>query len=537
VLTIAVFTVNSLLNFIVGLLVAKFLGPSEYGRFTLALSAASVVQLIVFEWLRYCVPRFYTRAGQSGGPHVRATLDAAVGWLAALASGVALLVYASGLDLALSADLAALAIGVSVANGLFDFAAALLRARFVDRPYAVLVVAKNLLAFGLTVGGAFWFGSAQVALVGLMLSVAGAFAAARNGLADEAAREGRAARWLVSKFLAYGMPIVAANVLYQSIPLLNRILVSRLLGFAEAGQFSLAYDLGLRVVNTLGSALDAVLFQLAVLDEKSTGPSHARERISRNMGLVVAIPAPVVLGSWLIIPSFERLFVPESFRGPFQHYFTLVAPGLFAWGLINYAVNPAFQLAHRLAPLMIGALVAVVANLATIALFPMGADASLFALGQSAGALAGLCALCAMLAWLEPSWPKPRDLIVTLAACAAMVSVDLPLRSLAPGAITMMLQIVLGASAYAATAAALDLAGLPLQLQFEMSTPCFGLVCSSPERPSDDELWVDLLARQARGDAADFLHRPADQRLSPARRRVGFAVRRILFGGGETALA
>ena len=178
------------------------------------------------------------------------------------------------------------------------------------------------------------------------------------------------------------------------------------------------------------------------------------------MGLVVAILAPVVLGSWLIIPSFERLLVPESFRGPFQHYFTLVAPGFFAWGLINYAVNPAFQLAHRLTPLLIGALVAVVANLATISLLPMSADASLVALAQSAGAIAGLCALSAMLAWLEPNWPKPRDLIVTLTACAAMVAVDLPLRSLAPGAMTMLLQIALGASAYVATAAALDLAGL-----------------------------------------------------------------------------
>jgi len=166
VLTIAVFTANSLLNFVVGLLVAKFLGPAEYGRFTLALSAASVVQLIVFEWLRYCVPRFLTRQGQAGSPEIRATLDAAVGWLSVLAAGVALLAYASGLDLALSSDLAALAIGAAIANGLFDFAAALLRARFLDRPYAVLVVAKNVLAFALTVGGAFWFGSAPIALVG-----------------------------------------------------------------------------------------------------------------------------------------------------------------------------------------------------------------------------------------------------------------------------------------------------------------------------------------------------------------------------------
>jgi len=460
VLTIAVFTANSLLNFVVGLLVAKFLGPAEYGRFTLALSAASVVQLIVFEWLRYCVPRFYTRQSQSGSAHIRATLDAAIGWVAVLAAGAALLVYASGLDLTLSADLAALAIGAAIANGLFDFAAALLRARFLDRPYSVLVVAKNVLALALTVGGAFWFGSARIALIGLMLSVAGALGAARSGLVDEAARGGRAERWLVSRFLAYGMPIVAANVLYQSIPLLNRILVSRLLGFAEAGQFSLAYDLGIRIVNTIGSALDAVLFQLAVLEEKTLGASRARDRISRNMGLVLAIIAPAVFGSWLLIPSFERLLVPESFRGPFQHYFTLFAPGLFAWAMINYAINPAFQLAHRLAPLIISALVAAVANLATIALLPTGPDASVFALAQSAAALAGLAALFAMLAWLEPSWPKARDLIVTLAACAAMVAVDLPLRGSAPGFATMLLQIALGGGAYVATAAALDLAGL-----------------------------------------------------------------------------
>ena len=449
-LTIAVFTANSLLNFVAGLLVAKFLGPADYGRFTLALSAASVVQLVVFEWLRYCVPRFYTRQGQAGSPQIRATLDAAVGWLAVLAAGVALLVYASGLDLAL---------GAAIANGLFDFAAALLRARFLERPYAVLVVAKNALAFALTVGGAFWFGSAPIALVGLMLSVAGALAAARNGLVDGASG-GRAERWLVSKFLAYGMPIVAASVLFQSILLLNRILVSRLFGFAEAGQFSLAYDIGTRIVNTLGSALDAVLFQLAVLDEKTLGASHARERISRNMGVVFALIAPAVLSSWLVTPSFERLLVPESFRGPFAHYFTLVAPGLLAWALINYAINPAFQLAHRLAPLMISALVAVVANLATIALLPTGEDASVFALAQSAGAFAGFASLFAMLPWLEPSWPKPRDVIVTLAACATMVAIDLPLRGLAPGVTTMLLQILLGGGAYVATAAALDLAGL-----------------------------------------------------------------------------
>ena len=180
----------------------------------------------------------------------------------------------------------------------------------------------------------------------------------------------------------------------ESIPLLNRILVSRLFGFAEAGQFSLAYDLGLRVVNTLGSALDAVLFRLAVLDEKAAGPSHARERISHNMGRC-AILAPAVLGSWLVFPSFERLLVRELPRAVSALFHPRRA-GPLRLGSHQLRRQSGLPACHRLAPLMIGALVAVVINLLTITLFPMGADASLFALAQSAGAIAGLGALFPM---------------------------------------------------------------------------------------------------------------------------------------------
>ncbi|MGA8170001.1 MAG: lipopolysaccharide biosynthesis protein [Methylocystis sp.] len=455
-----VFTLNSLLNFVVGLLVAKFLGPAEYGRFVLALSASVVIQLLLFDWLRFAATRFYSEHERLEHPNVRATLDAAFGWIALAASLAALGVYASGLDLALSPELSALAIGVSIANGLFDFACALMRARFLDKSYGLLVVAKNVLAFALTVGGAFWFGSARVAIVGMMFSVAGALYASRDGLVDDAARNGRAERALGMRFLAYGLPIIGANIVYQSVPLLNRLLVSRSLGFAEAGQFSLAYEIGVRIVGAIGSALDVILFQLAVLEEKTTGAESARTRVSANMGVVFALVAPAVLGCWLILPSFEHLFVPESFRGPFAHYFTLMAPALAAFALINYAINPAFQIAHRLAPLAIAAVVAVTANFLAIVLLPRTSDASNYAIAQSVSSLAGMAAIAAMLSWLEPMWPRRRDILGTLAACAAMLGAVSPLRGMTPGVVAMTTQILLGGAVYAAAVAALDIGGV-----------------------------------------------------------------------------
>ena len=47
---IIAFIVNIIFNFVIGLLVAKFLGPAEYGRFALAFATAEVVQLAFFDW-------------------------------------------------------------------------------------------------------------------------------------------------------------------------------------------------------------------------------------------------------------------------------------------------------------------------------------------------------------------------------------------------------------------------------------------------------------------------------------------------------
>src|SRR3954452_1618673 len=48
---------------------------------------------------------------------------------------------------------------------------------------------------------------------------------------------------------------------------------------------------------------------------------------------------------------------------------------------------------------------------------------------------------------------------------------------------------------------------------------------AAPQGPGDDAGRLDLALAQARGNPADFLHRPADQR------RVVRIIRRLLFGG------
>ena len=231
------FFLNIAFNFVVGLLVAKFLGPEEYGRFALALATAIAVQTAFLDWLRLGATRFYSERSRGEDPALRATLDVAFSLIVTgMAVGTTLL-FLTGVRFPLSQGMIALALGAAVANGLFDFHTALVRARFHDGLYIKLVIVKNLFALTLTGGGALLFGSARMALIGGVISLAGSVVCARAALSDPGAEARLARRSVAASLLRYAMPIVAANLLYLCIPLANRALITVYYGFAETGQF------------------------------------------------------------------------------------------------------------------------------------------------------------------------------------------------------------------------------------------------------------------------------------------------------------
>ena len=454
------FLANTIVNFVIGLTVAKFLGPEEYGRFALAFSIAAVVQVALFDWLRLAGTRFYSERVRENEPVVRATLDASFIVVAAFLAGATALYVLVGPTLDFEGALILLALVLAAANGLFDYSAALLRARFEDRLYSRLVFVKNMLALGLIGCGVFLFHSAGVALAATVASLVGTVIVARGSLKDPGAGMRAASRDTARSLIAYGAPIVAAQLLYQAIPLAARSIVASAYGFAEVGQFSLAYDLGIRAVQSLGSALDVLLFPIAVNAHEEHGDERSREQLAHNLNVVIAFLMPACTGVWLVMPSIEHLIVPAQFRGPFGHYLSLLLPGLFAMALIMYGVNPVFQIAKRTGPLIAAALCAIAAGFVFLLALPWGADASSLALAQCGAYLAALAATLVFAARAKPVWPPFWDMFAAAAATVVMALALSPLRAMTPGLGALLVQVAAGVSIYGALALLFDIAGL-----------------------------------------------------------------------------
>ena len=461
---VGAFVFNVLFNFVVGLAVAKFLGPEEYGRFALAIATAMAVQTAFFDWLRLGATRFYSERSRREDPALRATLDVCFATITfALAIGACVLAFV-GAHFTLSRELIYLAMGAAVANGLFDYNTALVRARFHDGLYTRLVIVKNVFAFALTGGGALVFQSAEATLIGAIVSIAGSVVTARAALNDPGA-EPRLARWSSTRnLMSYGLPIVGANLLYLTIPLANRSLAAIFYGFSETGQFSLAYDMGTKAVQAIGSTLDVILFQIAVAAQERYGAAEARAQIARNMTIVIAIILPACTGIWLVLPSVQQLIVPAQYRGPFGDLLTLMMVGLFAFALILYGLNPIFQIAKRTTPLIAAAVAGCATDATLVAALPRGTDASSLALAQSGAFVAALATLSLIAALSKPQWPRWRDIALAVLATAAMAAALWPLRGREPGFVTLVLQVGLGVLVYGALVLNFDIAGLRTML-------------------------------------------------------------------------
>lgn len=451
---------NILVNFAIGLLVAKYLGPEEYGRFALAYATAIFVQTGFFDWIRLGATRFYSERIRSEEPAVRATLD--FGFIAialGLAAGASLL-FLSGITFTLSNGLIALAIGVAAANGLFDYHTALVRARFDDRLFTRLLLVKNIVALALMGSGAFLFGSAKMTLIGTILSLCGSVATARAALHDPASKPSLSRLSIAHALMSYSLPIVGANVLYLAIPLANRSILAIVAGFSETGQFSLAYDFGTKAIQAIGSTLDIVLFQIAVATHELRGPAQAKRQIARNLTIVIAMVLPACTGLWLTLPSVESLAIPEAFRNHFGVLLPLMMTGLFSMAIIQFGISPIFQIEKKTAPLVAAALAACAADPLLLLILPMDDGASRLAVAQAGAMLIALITLVVFASRGWRRWPRARDLAVIACANALMSVAVLPIRQREPGLATLFEQIATGAATYSFIVLGFDVAGL-----------------------------------------------------------------------------
>jgi len=453
------FLLNAVLNFLVILVIAKILGPQEYGRYAVAFTIVTVMSTILYDWLRLSATRHYNDIVRSADPTIRASLDFAYLVIGIVIAAAGVLVAALRFDLSFSPALIFMIALASFATGQFEYWAALSRARFLNAAYARLVIWKNVSVVIFVLSAAFAAHDTVWILAAWSAGIAVAIATVVFQLHDRDARFALADRAWLLRFAKYGIPIVIANVLYQLMVLINRLVISERLGYSDAGQLSLATDMAIRLFLSIGAGIDIFLFQNAVRIEATVGIEAAKAQISKNMSYVTAILLPLAGGYLAVMPSFEALVVPPAYHGHFSQISQFLIPGVLGFCLTQFAFGPAFQIAKKTMPVIWAPCAGLLCDTILLFFIPKDAGADTYALVHTASLLLATL-VCALYAFqIKECRPSLYDQAMITVCTLIMMIAIWPLRAISSPWLALPSAVVAGIVVYAVSIFTFNLLG------------------------------------------------------------------------------
>lgn len=329
----AAYTAASILSKLIAVgllpLYTRYLTPADYGAaevlFAAVVSASIVVRFGTIEALL----RFFYKEDEDPA-RVVATSFAALFWLSTVAALIAL-PFARPISEALldrpAPDLARIAIGGLWVLTLYEFLLTLFRLEERARAYFAVTMANVLVAIALTV--VLVVGQGEGAR-GLLLGSYASGAVFVIGLI--VAHRRRLSLWidrpLLRRLLRFGLPTMPAELSLYLLNFVDRIIIVRAAGLAEAGLYSLAVKFA-QAVNVLVRG-----FQLAwpPLAYSIRDDDEARRAYAAIVTWFVSGCAFVVVGMWLFSRWIVRALAAPEFFDSFQ------AIGLISTAVMLYAL-------------------------------------------------------------------------------------------------------------------------------------------------------------------------------------------------------
>jgi len=329
----AAYTAASILSKVIAVallpLYTRYLTPADYGAAEVMFASIVVASIIVRFGLIEAVLRFYYKDDEDPERVVSSSF-AGLFWLATVGALVAL-PFATPISEALldrpAPDLARIAIGGLWVLTMFEFMLTLFRLEERARAFFTTTIVNVLVTIGLTV--VLVVGAGEGAR-GLLLGSYASGAAFVLGLIVLQRRRLSLFfdRALLRRLLRFGLPTMPAEVSLYLLNFVDRIIIVRTVGLAEAGLYSLAIKFA-QGVNVLVRG-----FQLAwpPLAYSIRDDDEARRAYATVVTLFVAGCALVVTGMWLFSRWIVRALAAPEFFDSYE------AVGLISTAVTLYAV-------------------------------------------------------------------------------------------------------------------------------------------------------------------------------------------------------
>lgn len=353
---------GQVLSFLLLPIVTRYLDPTAYGQYALALAASGLVGMVSSSWVRNVGLRLYYEAGKRHG--TRAFYLGTTLLQAALAIGLYLVMLAGmwtfGL-LSLGPGIMLLAGLTLILGDQYTYAITLLRAEERSTAFAVAEISSGLLRFGATIV-ALWSGLVYAETLFVAMALAYALGAAFAIPALWKRLTGPSVIDLVGvrETLRHGPAALPSSLSHWLDSLANRLILQAAAGTATVGVFTVGFSIGERLIGSLTQAVFMMAWPSVLNAWRSGGNSAAKEALASAQAIFMFLTVGPVLFMMLFSAQITRLLAGPQFHAAAE-LVPLVGTAMWLQGVSTY-LNRHLELQKRYGLLSAVALSGAVIN-------------------------------------------------------------------------------------------------------------------------------------------------------------------------------
>lgn len=402
------------------LIFTRWFSPADYGVYVIGAGFATVVSSLQSSWLRLPIMREQARAD---GTDVRGHV--ATGF--ALSCMVAPITFGFGRLVGLSAEAAIASALFAVSLSYYDIVQELLRARLqaftlmkATMIRAVLVPCLGIIFTSFGHSGILLLASTTLAyLLAALLFTQNVWRGVR--LEFDRSR--------LRALALSGIPLTISLTLLAISSVIDRFVVSYLLGSAQAGEYTAGVDLIRQTLIIPAVSLAGVFFPLSVKTLANRGVDAVRKHLEECLELLAAATLPAAVGLAVISPHVANLVLGPGFRSVAMMTMPIVSVAVIFQILTYQYLHISFLLSNRNAFYLVSTGFTVTANIAIAFLLVYRFGSVGAAWARLAAELLGFVCAVALTRWSFPiplSFPRlPFVLLATMAMATTVKGLDM----------------------------------------------------------------------------------------------------------------
>nr|WP_262916567.1 oligosaccharide flippase family protein [Belliella kenyensis] len=360
--------VPGLINFAALSIYTRLLSPEVYGRYALAYSSVTLLNTLLFQWIRMSLLRYLPKFRHEEDKRELYGSIAAGFFTAGFLSLILVLGTLWILPNEELRSLIYVALLLLWTEAFFEIALEILRSNLEVKQYAISFMIKSTFAllFGITLLHLGFEASGILLAIALSTILTTGLCLRHIGkLIFKNLRYFN--RTFFLEFLQYGIPFTITFGMTFIFNSSDRYFINYFLGEKETGLYAVAYDLARQSLWVIMTAINLGSFPLAIRALENDGVNAANNQLSENLILLLKIAMPLAFGFMALNSEVVDLIIGEQFAEEAKKIIPYIVLGTLMVGFKNFYFDQGFQLGKRtylqIYPVILAAVVNILLNL------------------------------------------------------------------------------------------------------------------------------------------------------------------------------